>query len=135
MDNSNNQNNLVLIGHMSGGGEALVDKLKEKGLTDVEKIIAQDVDSLSGALEVDKDTAEKIISSARTIIKDEPKPAEAKPVRKEKISPAPKAEKEKPILVKKAFPVKTGLRRRVWKIILPIIALTSIGMILRRRGL
>ena len=139
---------LTLIGHMAGGGEALAQQLREKGFGDVGQILGQEPSLLAQQLAIDEDTAKKIIAAAKALAK--PKGIATEP---SVVSDGAKAEEptrvavveEKP-RVKKAATAKTRKRRpapvtgtwvtirrkRYWKVVLPLLGGVLIGSLLNQ---
>ena len=138
---------LTLIGHMAGGGEALAQQLREKGFGTLNQILRQRSSDLVQQLAIDEETAKKILAAAKAIAKP------AAPVATPSLvsdgakgeEPTRVAAEEKP-RVKKAATAKTRKRgtapvtgtrvkvqrKRYWKVVLPILCIVLIGSLLNQ---
>ena len=134
---------LTLISHMTGGGEAVVHKLRERNLTDPAILLEKNPEDLAKELDVSEEVAGKILTAARAIRKAEPPRPKGKEVSKEDQALAAAGEaissaiqrtpKRKPGRVG-VVPVKRVRRRRYAKALFPILGLVLIGAMLRNQG-
>jgi len=95
---------ITLIGHMSGEGEAATNKLRRAGYTTLQKILTEEAPLLAKNTGLQPDTVNKIMGSAKTLSamrpaprpkpKPRPKPA-PRPKPKPRPTPKPKAKRKK----------------------------------------
>ncbi|MFH1519944.1 MAG: hypothetical protein ABIE75_05200, partial [Candidatus Omnitrophota bacterium] len=92
--------NIALIGHMSGEGQAVVDKLRKAGFTTLNQIIKEKPAALAVKTGLKSNIVAKIKTSAKALAKTRPTP-------KTKVRP-----KKKEAKVRGSEKAKTGSKRK-----------------------
>ena len=134
---------LTLISHMTGGGEAVASKLRERGLTDLAVLLQKNPEELAKELDVSETMAGKIMTAAGAIRKAEPPQSNGNKVSKaDKAIGAAQGASAKIIEGTptrrpgraRVVPVKRVRRRRYAKALFPILGLVLLGAMLRHQG-
>jgi hypothetical protein len=130
---------LTLIGHMAGGGQALATKLRGQGFSDVTHLLEQDPAVLAKKLDVSEAVAQRIVRAARALQKvGPPRPKPAKQVVAASKSTKRIQKRTASQASKRAAAPAAGVvarrvkRNRYWKIVGPILGVGLIGLLFRR---
>ncbi len=134
---------LTLISHMTGGGEAVANKLRERGLADISVLLGRHPDALAKELDVEREAAQRIIVAARTIRGEGParpktqgrrQATKALAAAEHAISTVITRAPKKGSRAAGAGVVKQNQRMRYGKLLFPILGLVLLGAMLRGRG-